>query len=235
LPPAQRIHGTTTVTTHCHSRVTVNIQTSTILLMTNLDSGEGDMNSYNDMEKSTTTTTSSPNTTTYGTTTTTKVVRTTANVVDFDSLLDMDVVMFEKIVNEDDDHDRNDNCDPDNTSPTNAATTGRRSYLGAMQDDGTIAPLSTWIDEPLCGTSSMEFVVDKMERYPGYVNATVRNVRVIPEQYIYYGSRQVDGGKGADNPHGELSELLYYVDAQYIDTMRPDLSIVVKPYLEILW
>ena len=48
---------------------------------------------------------------------------------------------------------------------------------------------------------------------------------------VSYGSRQVGGGKGPGNPHGEESEMLYYVDEKDLE----DLTFPVRPELEILW
>jgi hypothetical protein len=56
---------------------------------------------------------------------------------------------------------------------------------------------------------------------------------VLGEDLISYGSRQVGGGKGPGNPHGEESEQLYYIDRKVIDDHA--ITIVLKPQLEILW
>jgi len=123
----------------------------------------------------------------------------------FDSLLDMDVVIYE-----------------------DDKTKARK--IGAMQEDGTIAPLSVWTMEAAYG-NSLEFVVDEEHRFPGLSVSTIKIIQVLPEHVIGYGSRQVGGGKGPGNPHGEESELLYYVDRQVLDGIEFD----VNPKLEILW
>jgi hypothetical protein len=56
---------------------------------------------------------------------------------------------------------------------------------------------------------------------------------IVPQDALSYGSRQVGGGMGPGNPHGEESELLYYIDQSILD--RYDIEIIVKPELEIFW
>jgi hypothetical protein len=56
---------------------------------------------------------------------------------------------------------------------------------------------------------------------------------IVPQDALSYGSRQVGGGMGPGNPHGEESELLYYIDQSILD--RHDIEIIVKPELEIFW
>lgn len=102
--------------------------------------------------------------------------------------------------------------------------------LGAMQEDGTLAPLSAWTTEAAFG-NSMEFVVDEERRFPGLTSERVKVIQVLAGDVIGYGSRQVGGGKGPGNPHGEESELLYYVDSGVLDGIDFD----VNPNLEILW
>lgn len=41
------------------------------------------------------------------------------------------------------------------------------------------------------------------------------------------------GCKNLDNPHGEESELLYYIDRKCVEEYSMDT--IVKPDLEILW
>jgi hypothetical protein len=43
----------------------------------------------------------------------------------------------------------------------------------------------------------------------------------------------VGGGKGPGNPHGEESELLYYIDNRVVE--ENSIDVVLKPELEILW
>ena len=103
-------------------------------------------------------------------------------------------------------------------------------HLGAVQDDGTIAPLSAWTTESAYG-ESIEFVVDEHDRFPGLTLENIKVIQVLDQGVIGYGSRQVGGGKGPGNPHGEESELLYYVDRNVLD----GIDFKVNPKLEILW
>ena len=59
----------------------------------------------------------------------------------------------------------------------------------------------------------------------------VRLHYLLSEAELSYGSRQCHRGVG--NPHGEESELLYYVDQSVIDKF--EVKLVLKPDLEILW
>jgi hypothetical protein len=104
-------------------------------------------------------------------------------------------------------------------------------FLAAVQETGTLAPLSVWKDEPVYG-SSLEFVVDDSDPVPDEIEDAVI-VAVVPEHLLSYGSRQVGGGKGPGNPHGEESERLYYVDELFVKEQGVDL--LIKPHLEILW
>lgn len=124
--------------------------------------------------------------------------------IPFDSLVDMDVVIYKE--NE-----------------------GTDFLLGALQEDGSLAPLSAWSDEPAFG-ESIELLVDEDERFSLDVNR-VDLYTLVPEENLSYGSRQCHRGVG--NPHGEESELLYYVDQSIIDKF--EIKLDLKPDLEILW
>lgn len=100
--------------------------------------------------------------------------------------------------------------------------------IGAVQEDGVLAPLSVWSDDPVFG-DSLEFLVDEEDRFPGIEDCTIHEL--VPQEALSYGSRQVGGGKGPGNPHGEESELLYYVEQRIV----ADMELTVKPHLEILW
>lgn len=126
--------------------------------------------------------------------------------IDFSSLMDMDVVIYAKK----DDLE----C----------------KRIGALQEDGTLVPISAWSDEPVYGTS-LEFVVDEEDRFPGLTGNDVVVIALIDPSSLSYGSRQVGGGKGPGNPHGEESELLYYVEQGKLTGVQ----FPVKPHLEILW
>lgn len=129
----------------------------------------------------------------------------TLQSIDFNSLMDMDVVIY---------------------SPKN----DDKKYIGAIQEDGTLSPLSAWSTDPAFG-DSVEFLVDEEDRFPGLQSEDVVVHTIIPEDSLSYGSRQVGGGKGPGNPHGEESELLYYVDQGLLE----GIEVKVNPDLEILW
>ena len=148
----------------------------------------------------------------------------------FDSLIEMDVVIYS--IKKDDD--------------TVDETRQRRpNYcLGALQENGFLAPLSAWTTEPAFG-QSLEFLVDEDDRF-ALVDATAATTgsgdngtgkAVLQLHYrldqseLSYGSRQCHRGVG--NPHGEESELLYYVDQSVVDKF--EIQVVLKPELEILW
>ena len=103
-------------------------------------------------------------------------------------------------------------------------------YIGAIQEDGTVAPLSAWTSETAFD-DMLELVVDEEDRFPGLTSADVQVIQVLPEAAISYGSRQVGGGMGPGNPHGEESELLYYVKEALLEGVKYE----VKPELEIFW
>jgi hypothetical protein len=126
--------------------------------------------------------------------------------LELDSLLDMDIVIYSTKGNKDE-----------------------TTLMGALQEDGTLAPLSVWTTEPVFG-ESMEFLVDEEDRFS--LDASKVNLHYrIDQSELSYGSRQCHRGVG--NPHGEESELLYYVNQEVIE--RFEVNIIVKPGLEILW
>ena len=102
--------------------------------------------------------------------------------------------------------------------------------LGAVQDDGRIAPLSVWTLEPAFG-NSLEFLVDEEDLFPGFLHDQTEVHAIVPQNLLSYGSRQVGGGMGPGNPHGEESELLYYVDRSFL----AEIEVTVRPELEIFW
>jgi hypothetical protein len=133
--------------------------------------------------------------------------------VSIDQLIDTDVVIFSFAANDDSD------------------TNDKKLLLAAMQEDGVLSPLSAWTIEPAFGTS-MEFLVDDADRF-SLVNAMdkIRIHYILSESELSYGSRQC--ARGVHNPHGEESELLYYVEQEVIDKFQ--IRVVLKPELEILW
>lgn len=129
-----------------------------------------------------------------------------ASDLELDSLMDMDIVVYST------------KDDPKETK-----------YVGALQEDGSLAPLSVWTTEPQFD-QAIEFLVDEDDRFS--LNAEkVELIHLVEESNISYGSRQCHRGVG--NPHGEESELLYYVDQEVIDKF--EIKVVVNPELEILW
>ena len=126
--------------------------------------------------------------------------------VDFDGLMEMDVVIYSEKEN------------------------GDQKCIGAIQEDGTLSPLSAWSEDPAFG-DSVEFLVDEEDRFPGLRGDQIIVHSIIPEESLSYGSRQVGGGKGPGNPHGEESELLYYVD----QSLLGEVEFKINPDLEILW
>lgn len=102
--------------------------------------------------------------------------------------------------------------------------------LGAVQERGNIAPLSAWTTDHAYA-NSIEFVVAEEDMVPGLEISDIIIHSVLPESLIGYGSRQVGGGKGPGNPHGEESEITYYVDQSALE----DVTITINPELEITW
>ncbi len=102
--------------------------------------------------------------------------------------------------------------------------------IGAVQDDGRITSLSVWTLEPAFG-NSLEFLVDEHDLLPGFQRDQIVVHAIVPQNLLSYGSRQVGGGMGPGNPHGEESELLYYVDQSLLN----EIEVTVRPELEIFW
>lgn len=158
--------------------------------------------------------------------------------LDFESLMDMDVVLFSR---------KGHLIDEENNIESEVASNRDILDLGAMQEDGTIAPLSTWSNEAYLG-DALQFLVDENDWPPGLTSDDVDLHELLTgdnDSIVSYGSRQVGGGKGPGNPHGEESEIVYYIDGDFvekrtgIDAGNDDvgrlLRIVINPDLEILW
>jgi hypothetical protein len=126
--------------------------------------------------------------------------------IDLNDLLEMDVVVFSEM---------------NNTS---------KRQLGAVQENSRITPMCVWTTEPAFG-ESVEFLVDENDMLPGFTLDQIVIHAIVPQTALSYGSRQVAGGMGPSNPHGELSELLYYIDQSILQ----DIDIMVKPELEVFW
>jgi hypothetical protein len=107
----------------------------------------------------------------------------------------------------------------------------RKRQLGAVQEDGRITPVCVWTMEPAYG-DSLEFLVHEND-LPGLTVEELHIYSVVPQSALYYGSRQVGGGMGPDNPHGEISERLYYIDRSIV--LKGDIEVVLRPELEIFW
>ncbi|KAL7525170.1 hypothetical protein ACHAWF_001238 [Thalassiosira exigua] len=165
-------------------------------------------------------------------------LRDSPSAVDFDSLAVMDVVLFRRRDGGGDDEKK-------------------KLELGAIQEDGTLAPLSAWTLEgayvdPSSGEDVLEFVVDEEDLYPGLRKEDATVIKILDGGEVGYGSRQVGGGKGPGNPHGEESELLYYLnrgamERRYFEGgeggegggggggQGAEVEVVVNPALEHTW
>ncbi len=155
--------------------------------------------------------------------------------IPFQELFVMDVVLFQR---------RRDDPDKINSNKNN----DEKLELGAFQENKSIAPLSAWTLESAYTSSNsdtdmMEFVVDEEDLFPGLGAEDVTVWKVLDGSVVSYGSRQVGGGKGPGNPHGEESELLYYVDRGVVEGryllggegLEMTVDVVVNPNLEHLW
>lgn len=142
-----------------------------------------------------------------------------SSTAEMDSLIDMDVVIY-SLKNQNDNENSSNNSEP-------------RFYFGAVQEDGVLSPLSAWTTEPAFG-DSIEFLVDEADRFSlvdAMDDSKIQLHHLLSEEELSYGSRQCHRGVG--NPHGEESELLYYVEQDVIDKFG--VVVVIKPDLEILW
>lgn len=151
--------------------------------------------------------------------------------VDFNDLTVMDIIIFQRKIN---------------------IESGQGNLeLGTLQETGTVAPLSAWTTESSYTSETndmLEFVVDEEDMFPGLTSNDIRILEVLEGRDIGYGSRQVGGGKGLGNPHGEESELLYYIDRNVVEGSYDveisssdinfsgiKIDFVVNPSLEVIW
>jgi hypothetical protein len=93
----------------------------------------------------------------------------------------------------------------------------------------------------------MEFVVDEEDMFPGLTSDDIQILDVLEGSVIGYGSRQVGGGKGPGNPHGEESELIYYIDRSVVEGVYDleiesgnkcagmKIELIINPSLEHIW
>ena len=115
----------------------------------------------------------------------------------------------------------------------NDDNTKRILELGVLEER-VLQPICAWTLEEAFD-DYLEFVVDEEDRY-SIKEKDVTVHAVIPPDALSYGSRQVGGGKGPGNPHGEESELLYYIHKDTLEQLQVEgLQVTVKPELEILW
>ena len=171
-------------------------------------------------------------------------------VMQLSELNDMDVVIYSLASSATD------------AAATDATAPEPELRLGAMED-GVFSPLSAWTDEYAFGTS-IEFLVDDVDRFAlkeiqitqqqqqqDQQNSTNNdtntdndasnntNIRIhyllsseAETDEISYGARQCP--RGVHNPHGEESELLYYIDYDTV-IQKFQIELTLKPELEILW
>jgi hypothetical protein len=160
------------------------------------------------------------------------IILSSDSIIDFNNLMVMDVVLFQR----------------NQQQPQYKST---KLELGAVQENGNIAPLSTYTLESAYETSTndmMEFVVDEDDLFPGFQSEEVTVLKVLEGYNIGYGSRQVGGGKGLGNPHGEESEIVYYVERSVVEgryckewseeeeeVAIMKIELIVNPDLEHLW
>jgi hypothetical protein len=109
--------------------------------------------------------------------------------------------------------------------------------IGAIQEDGSMLPLSAWTFDgafQFSGDEYIEFLVDHDNLEKFTINKPSIIIHsVLDSTSVSYGSRQVGGGKGPGNPHGEESELLYYVKKSLLE--EKNVTITINPALEIQW
>jgi hypothetical protein len=151
--------------------------------------------------------------------------------IQFENLMEMDVVTFVRKKN---------NCQTQRMVVAGEAKLNNDTTeileLGAIHG-GLLVPLCAWTTESVYASTAatdatiIEFLQDDHAAIPQQDQVTLH--ALLPAEAISYGSRQVGGGKGPQNPHGEESELLYYVDKQTLDDLG--VHIVIRPELEILW
>ena len=58
---------------------------------------------------------------------------------------------------------------------------------------------------------------------------------VVDSNDVIVGSRQVGGGMGPGNPHGEESEATYTISSERLREVSVGVKVVVRPELEIFW
>ena len=146
--------------------------------------------------------------------------------IDFSTLSVMDIVLFRRRPrirqNQFSSHDTN----KKNASIGSIISTGGLE-IGAVQENRNIFPLSTWtLDSAYISKTNdmMVFVVDEEHHHTNTNGLSSDDIVVldVPSlndggSAVGFGSRQVGGGKGPGNPHGEEGELLYYIDRKIVE------------------
>lgn len=130
-------------------------------------------------------------------------------ILDMDSLVEMDCFVYSR-------------------KDSNEGSSKTKLELGVLEER-VLQPICAWTTEEAFG-DYLEFVVDEHDRYSLDVNDVIIH-SLIPSDALSYGSRQVGGGKGPGNPHGEESELLYYIRREALE----GIEVIIKPELEITW
>jgi hypothetical protein len=150
-------------------------------------------------------------------------------ILSFDDLMEMDIVTFVRRKSNNNNKNNNNKNNTDIEQNNDAVV-----ELGTICN-GALVPLCAWTTESAyAASSSMKHPI--IEFLHNDDQGVLQKDEVILHSLvpaISYGSRQLGGGKGPGNPHGEESELLYYVDKDTLDKLG--VHIVVRPELEILW
>jgi hypothetical protein len=166
---------------------------------------------------------SSPSLSSYASSSSPKLL---SSEIDFSTLSVMDIVLFRRRPrirqNQFSSHDTN----KKNASIGSIISTGGLE-IGAVQENRNILPLSTWtLDSAYISKTNdmMVFVVDEEHHHTNTNGLSSDDIVVldVPSlndggSAVGFGSRQVGGGKGPGNPHGEEGELLYYIDRKIVE------------------
>mmetsp|Transcript_20546 Transcript_20546/g.33152 ORF Transcript_20546/g.33152 Transcript_20546/m.33152 type:complete len:205 (+) Transcript_20546:23-637(+) len=108
-------------------------------------------------------------------------------------------------------------------------TTEATPQLGVVVDGSNkVQPLCCW-QEGYDLDKEVEFLHDEdLEPIP----IDQVGLKVLAVVASYPSQRQVGGGMGPSNPHGEESEDVFYI---YPRDLSPNCKVVVRPELEIFW
>ena len=146
--------------------------------------------------------------------------------IDFSKLSVMDIVLFRRRQRQRIRQSRSSH-DDDNENASIGGISIPGLEIGAVQENRNILPLSTWtLDSAYTSKTNdmMVFVVDEEHHHTNTNGLSTDDIVVldIPSlnnggSAVGFGSRQVGGGKGPGNPHGEEGELLYYIDRTIVE------------------